>query len=332
MSDTAPGSGGPVLRSQFQTADADEFEAFIRQTYVDISMDKADDRPFECGHDVMATPEFSISQMWVTATLFATVGPTEGQFVVEQIHDGGMIWDHPDHGEVRTGPGSGVVLPRTGEYSDLIDQLEFDLVTLDEDALTRYVADVFGLGPESLVLQGLSPVSDGRQRRWNAAVRHVRDDVLGNPLLIDTPIVLDTAFRALASAFLETFPVAGREAMQEPPRGRVDRTRLRDAHDYLAWHAGRAVPPGELVHLTGMPVAHLAAGMRREYGTTPSRVLWWARLRGLREDLQAAGPGSDPAATVTAHASRWGFTHPGRLRVAYRRVYGELPETTLGRH
>lgn len=320
-----------MVRSRFHTADSDEFEAFIRRTYVDISMEQADERPFECGHDLVATPDFSISQMWVTATLYATVGPTEGQFVVEQIHDGGMIWEHPDHGEVRTGPGSGVVLPRAGEYSDLIDQLEFDLVTLDEGALTRYVSDVFGLGPDALALQGLSPVSGRRQRRWNDAVRHVRDDVLGNPLLIDTPIVLDTAFRTLASTFLATFPVVGREAMEEPPRGRVDPARLRDATDFLMLNAGRSVLPGELVRLAGMPVAHLAAGMRREYGTTPAQVLWRARLRGLREDLLAAEPGPVPAVTLAGHAARWGFTHTGRLRVAYRRAHGEAPEDTLRR-
>lgn len=331
MTDSAPGPGRPVVRAQFRSSDAEVVEDFIRRTYVDIRMRPADGRPFEVGHDVLAAADFSISQMWVTAVLRATVGPTEGQFVVEQIHDGGMVWDHPDHGELYTGPGSGVVLPRTGEYTDLIDQLELDVITLDEVALARYVADVHGLGPGALRLTGLSPISDARRRAWNATVVRVRDEVLGNPMLLDTSIALDEAFRMLASAFLATFPTAGRAVVERRPRGHVEGARLRRATEFLTVHADRSVSPGELVRVTGLPVAHLSAAMRRQHGATPARILWAERLRGLHRDLRAAEPGPDPAATLAALAAGWGFTHPGRLRVAYARALGETPDETLRR-
>lgn len=331
VTDSAPGPDRPIVHAQFRSSDADEVEEFIRATYVDVRIRPADDRPFECGHDVVGTPDFSISQVWVTAVLRASVGPTEGAFVVEQIHDGGMVWDHPDHGELCTGPGSCAVLPRSGEHADLIDQLEFDIITLDESAMARYVADVHGLAPDALTLTGLAPVSDARRRAWNATVARVRDEMLGNPLLIDTPIGLDAAFRTLAASFLTTFPTAGRETIEQGPQGRVDGARLRQATDYLTAHAGRPVSPGELARITGLPVAHLTAAMRRQRDTSPALVLWRARLHGLYRDLRAAEPGPDPDATLAAHASRWGFTHPGRLRVAYARTLGEFPEQTLRR-
>lgn len=97
-----------------------------------------------------------------------------------------MVWDHPDHGEPYTGPGSWSVLPRSGEHSDLIDQLEFDIITLDEAAMARYVADIHGLVPEALTLLGLSPVSVARQRPWNATVAGCSEPACRQPRITRT--------------------------------------------------------------------------------------------------------------------------------------------------
>ncbi|GAA1621107.1 helix-turn-helix domain-containing protein [Nocardia ninae] len=51
------------------------------------------------------------------------------------------------------------------------------------------------------------------------------------------------------------------------------------------------------------------------------------RLDAVRQQLRAAGPGD--SITVTAVAYNWGFTHPGRFAVAYKRIYGEHPSRTL---
>jgi transcriptional regulator GlxA family with amidase domain len=65
---------------------------------------------------------------------------------------------------------------------------------------------------------------------------------------------------------------------------------------------------------------------RRHLGTTPLEYLRRVRLDCAHRDLQAADPAVD---TVTAIACRWGFTHPGRFSVAYKRVFGTAPSRTL---
>lgn len=330
MHEWLPGPGRPVVQDHFHSADADTVEQFIRCTYVDIDMTPVDGRPFQCGHDVVSAPGFSIGQMFLTAVMDATVGPTVGRFVVEHLHDGHQVWDHPVYGEVRTAAGSVVTLPRSaGEFHDRFAELELDIITLEDTALTRYVADVHGLGADALELVALLPVGPEAGRAWAETVRRVRDEILGNPLLIDSPIVLDTAFRTLAAAFLTTFPITGRDDVLRRPRGRVDRARLQEAAEYLRERAGEPVRPGELARLAGMPLVHLGEGMRRAHDTTPAQVLWRARLHGLRRDLQGAEPGAEPARTAAALAVRWGFRHPRSLRAVYCREFGESPEETL---
>ncbi|WP_326835134.1 AraC family transcriptional regulator [Amycolatopsis rhabdoformis] len=62
-------------------------------------------------------------------------------------------------------------------------------------------------------------------------------------------------------------------------------------------------------------------------GVSPRDYVRRTRLARVREELAAAGPGSD--VTVTEVALRWGFTHVPRFASAYQRRFGELPSTTL---
>ncbi len=65
---------------------------------------------------------------------------------------------------------------------------------------------------------------------------------------------------------------------------------------------------------------------RRHLGTTPLEYLRRVRLDRAHQDLQRADPSVD---TVTAIAGRWGFTHPGRFSMAYKRAFGTAPSRTL---
>ena len=52
-----------------------------------------------------------------------------------------------------------------------------------------------------------------------------------------------------------------------------------------------------------------------------------ARFERARDELRR----SEPEATVTDVATRWGFDHMGRFAVEYRRRFGESPSQTLGK-
>ena len=62
-------------------------------------------------------------------------------------------------------------------------------------------------------------------------------------------------------------------------------------------------------------------------GVNPAHYLRVVRLNAVRRELLRV---SDPAATVSDVASRWGFWHLGRFAVNYRTLFGETPSGTLG--
>src|SRR6266480_3835660 len=64
-------------------------------------------------------------------------------------------------------------------------------------------------------------------------------------------------------------------------------------------------------------------------GLPPCRRLRMLRLSGARRALQSA---SGRFVTVTEIATSFGFVELGRFSVEYRKVFGESPSETLGRH
>ena len=61
-------------------------------------------------------------------------------------------------------------------------------------------------------------------------------------------------------------------------------------------------------------------------GTSPHRYLWLRRMHQARRALSLANPGEK---TVTTIAHDHGFWELGRFSVAYRKLFGEPPSTTL---
>lgn len=60
-------------------------------------------------------------------------------------------------------------------------------------------------------------------------------------------------------------------------------------------------------------------------GTTPVKYLRTLRLNGVRRGLRHAAKG----VTVQDVAAHWGFWHLGQFAQDYKRLFGELPSTTL---
>ncbi|MEP0324147.1 helix-turn-helix domain-containing protein [Bauldia litoralis] len=86
-------------------------------------------------------------------------------------------------------------------------------------------------------------------------------------------------------------------------------------------------PPNvtELCEKVGARERTLYLSCVEAYGRPPAQLLLELRLNAARRAL--AHPGE--TTTVTAAASRFGFTHLGRFSALYGRQFGELPSTTL---
>ncbi|WP_159090152.1 helix-turn-helix domain-containing protein [Ruegeria sp. Alg231-54] len=66
---------------------------------------------------------------------------------------------------------------------------------------------------------------------------------------------------------------------------------------------------------------------KEEFGIGPKAYFVRFRLGRARNELLT----SDPAFTVINIANRWGFWHMGQFAADYKKMFGELPSTTLKR-
>lgn len=328
-------TGRLVTRSEFSTADPDMAEEFLRSGYAENALTIVGSaETFTFGHSATIGPGLAVNRLRVSRdfTAYGENMPDDPLIVFEPLR-GRVAYTENAYGDVHTGAGDVVLFPPEGRTRAICEHIDLAMVPLDRSAVAAYAAATTGLDPDGLSFEHIAPLSPALGRHWLATVAHVRDDVLADPWAVTSPILLDQAFRSLAAALLSTFPntaldrVSGPDAA--PVRGAVSPATLREVADYLNSHAGLPVGPGDIAELAGMPVSEIVEGMRRRYGRHPAELLWQARLHGVRRDLLHADP--DLGATVAELATRWGFGHPGRFRVAYTREFDEAPEQTLHR-
>jgi len=110
-------------------------------------------------------------------------------------------------------------------------------------------------------------------------------------------------------------------------------TRRQDARiiakfeDALIAYIESQVSMSQLAAAVGVPERTLKRCCAQILGTSPSRYLRLRRLNLVRSELRRADPAT---ASVTEIAQRFQFSEPKRFAGAYRRLFGELPATTLG--
>ena len=118
-------------------------------------------------------------------------------------------------------------------------------------------------------------------------------------------------------------------------RARDDGTARRDHagimvrfEEVLAEHPNRPLHMPELCALIGVTDRTLRSCCTEFLGIGPSRYMLLRRLKAVRLALRDADPAT---ASVAEIAGGCGFTELGRVAVAYRNAFGELPSTTLRR-
>lgn len=102
---------------------------------------------------------------------------------------------------------------------------------------------------------------------------------------------------------------------------------VRKVQEYLQAHADQPIAADQLAELAGVSLRSLYAGFQQFCGTSPMQYLKQIRLDRARADLL----GNSALTTVAGIAMAWGFDHPGRFSVDYRKRYGESPGETLRR-
>src|SRR5579875_2592656 len=126
----------------------------------------------------------------------------------------------------------------------------------------------------------------------------------------------------LVAVALTTFPNTTMTSPDTSQHDAAGAAVARQAVAFIDEHASQDISAADIAAAVHVSTRALQAAFRRHLDTTPMSYLRRVRLARVRHQLQTAGP---TVTTVTAIASRWGFTSASRFTA----IYGELPSETL---
>ncbi len=95
--------------------------------------------------------------------------------------------------------------------------------------------------------------------------------------------------------------------------------------DFIRETLGEPVTIDDICRAVGTSARTLHASFRETFGVSPKAYQMALRLDAVRRELHASKPGT----TISAVATRWGFTQLGIFAAYYRRMFGETPRETL---
>jgi AraC-like DNA-binding protein len=192
-----------------------------------------------------------------------------------------------------------------------------------EEALNRHLAAMLGYAPrEPLELHRPSACVRTRPPACGSctgAAESERGGVLGHALVASRfeGFVLD--------ALLLFQPHNYSEALRRVERRLAPRD-VKRARDFIHEHLASPITLADLVEASGVPGRTLLQHFRDAHGVSPMRYVRDLRMQRVRAEF-ACGT----VKCVAECALRWGFAHPGRFSIEYRRRFGESPSSTLAR-
>ncbi|MFF0268175.1 helix-turn-helix domain-containing protein [Kribbella sp. NPDC004536] len=238
----------------------------------------------------------------------------------------GTIQDHVTDGWQDTfRPGDLVSLaPPDRPYAGKICNSSYTITMFDPALLTR-VAGVSRKGNVPVRLLDHRPYSRQAAQHLSRTIAYLGDQVLRNPFVRESPLVLASVSQLLAASVLAAF---ANTAVTDSDGPAAHPSTVRRALGFMESHLDQAISVADIAAAAGVTVRALQAAFQRHLECTPLDHLRRLRLAEVRTELLAADPST---ATVATIAARWGFHHHGRMSAAYRAEYGELPSTTLAR-
>ncbi|MGH3737822.1 MAG: AraC family transcriptional regulator [Micromonosporaceae bacterium] len=203
------------------------------------------------------------------------------------------------------------------------------LARFEAGVLHRNLGELLGYIPKQPLRFDLGiDLRTPRMRSWLDTIDLIRRDTERGQPLAASPLALAHLQDLLAigllvgarhnhSPLLDSDGV--RPALPQHVRAAVDLMRERLADPINVHDLARGV---------GVATRSLQEGFQKHLGTTPTAYLAQLRLEQAHADLLRADPSTT---TVTAIATRWGFTNGSRFAQAHRRAYDETPSQTLRR-
>ncbi len=160
-------------------------------------------------------------------------------------------------------------------------------------------------------------------QRLIAAMRETLRRYVTSPELLKVP----RDVRYLKSQFLETLSHCISHRTASARAGRID-SRQEPVRRAIEFAERSPVPitAQRLAAAAEVSQRSLQDSFRERLGISPGVYLRRLRLNNAHRALAAADPAST---TVTQIAMAWGFSHPGRFSVEYRKLFREMPSRTL---
>ena len=216
-------------------------------------------------------------------------------------HAGLMNFNHPSGFDCVSGPG----------FSATTLSLDFDFVVSTTDALKLPLPEDFA--------SAASNACYGRSQASQRLANLLRTLLFRRELLTEEGIgegLVELLIDIALPDRSEHDPDSGN------PRSRV----VTMAVDYLQDHAHEPVRVRDVCESTGISIRTLDRAFKEHFGISPKSYIQQRRLSGVRSDLVSMGADS----RISDVANKWGFWHMGQFARDYRKLFGELPSTTIG--
>lgn len=201
--------------------------------------------------------------------------------------------------------------------------VQVDRVTLEREAALLMDAPLRGKLDFDVRLRWADPRM-GSVRGAASALYEASRSVLGLP---GSAHAQETLCRAFCQLLLLSQPGSHFEQIRSPRTNAITPGQVRRAEEYIRQHLTQPIGIEEIARAAGVSTRCLFDNFRRFRGSTPMQYVRERRMEAVRRDLESAGPQD----SVTAIATRWGFTQLGRFSAEYRLRFGENPSLTLQR-
>lgn len=314
---------GPMESLLFESRDLARTEEFLNRAYTKMQIGgRATDGRTRISRS--AAESISIDRIEIGFEMSYDADPL-GKICLCEMSSG-TITDHATDGwEDDFRPGDLVSFaPPDRPYAGKIQRSAYTITMFDPVLLNR----VSGAGRKDdapVRLLSHRPRSRTAAHQLSKTIAYL-DQVLPNPAVQSSPLVLASVSQLLAASVLAAFPntadtgsTGGRDA--RPPT-------VRRAMAFMESNLDRPITIADIAAAAGVTVRAVQTAFQRHLGTSPLAHLRLLRLAHVHSELKAADPATH---TVAEIAARWGFHHHGRMAAAYLERYGELPSTTLAR-
>jgi AraC-like DNA-binding protein len=316
----------PVL-TEFATRDVEIARAALEQTYGGTAewISATPLEPFELRHERRAADRLAFDRFRARFDLEMQMLPT-GRLTVCHVHEGEVQCSMLGRADTYT-PGH-IYVTAAPDQPHLIRMLDAGLsvTQVDLKALAAAAGRRSLEEPAALRFHDHRPVTQMAEFQWERTVAYLRDEVLADPEVTQSPLAMGAAAAMLARQFLSTFPST---AVTEPTaRDRTDASAqtVRRSIAFMEAHIQKDIDLPDIAAAAGVTPRSVQLAFTRHFDMTPMRYLRRIRLKAAHEDLRAGALGTTSVQQISA---KWGFLSASRFTEYYRWEYGKLPSETL---